>query len=241
MKPYRPRSVVGRCLTLTATLVVVLLSGCFDPFRVHVPAAALEVSPLDWDATDFGQQGGTFGLKITETRYVHRTDDDSSPPFPGVLQVFSLRGDDSTSRAALMERARQVVSEALDKESINVDEAKDASGKRELRNGVDTQWFLHEGTIESGGGDFFDPNTRITVRVLAEVGADGRSSTGFIAVAFVKVSEHQDGPVLGGVGDRTISDQRTWFDIVADPEGSIEGASFADSDRGLIYNLRTHG
>lgn len=237
MKPYRRRRTVRWVLVLA--VLAIASSGCLDAFRVSVPHAALDASPLEWEVTTFPQEGGKFGLRIKETRYVHRTGDDSSAPFPGVIQVFSLRGGNSMERAALMERAEGVLADAIDQEGITLDASKEAEGQRELRNGVRTSWTFQEGTIESGSGDFFNPQTRITVRILAEVGADGRSSTGFIAVAFVKVAELRQNPL--GVGSTTVQDDATWLDVVADPEGSIRGASYASGDRGLLYNLRTHG
>lgn len=215
-------------------------AGCLDPFRVRVSATALEASPLDWEVTHFDQSGGTLGTKVKESRFVHQPADERDPPFPGVLQVFALRGGDSQDRDALLERARTVVDEALAKESIRVDASKDQSGTRTLRSGVNTEWFMHEGAIQSGGGSFFNPKSRITVRVLAEVGVDGRSDTGFIAVAFVKVAQQEDS-LVPGVPPSTTSDQQTWIDLVADPDGSIMGATFSNKDRGLMFNLVTHG
>lgn len=235
MKPCRPRWLVRIWLLLT----LVLLSGCFGTFRVHVPHAALDAADLEWEVAEFDEEGETLGVRVKETRYVHRTDDDRSPPFPGVLQVFSMRGSGSQDRDVLLDRARTVVDDAIAKEGIRVDADKNQDGARQLRSGVNTEWFLREGTIESGGGDFFDPESRITVRVLAEVGADGRSGTGFIVVAFVKVADHEEG-LAPGLPATDVASDTTWFDVVADPHGSIGGATFSSKDRGLIYNLVTH-
>ncbi len=227
---------------LAGLLVVALLTtpGCLDPYRVRVPAVALDASPLEWEVTLFDQTGGTLGAKVKESRFVHQPEDERSPPFPGVLQVFALRGGQGQDRDALLEQARRVVDSALENETITVDPSKDATGSRKLRSGVTTEWFLHEGTIQSGGGSFFNPESKITVRVLAEVGVDGRSKTGFIAVAFVKVAQ-QEGNIVPGVPPTTTTDPQTWFDVVGDPEGSIKGATFSNKDRGLMFNLVTHG
>ncbi len=227
---------------LAGLLVAALLTmpGCLDPFRVTVSATTLEESPLDWEVTHFAQSGSTFGLKVKESRFVHQPSDERQAPYAGVLQVFSLRGGDSQDRDALMERARTVVQDALAKESITIDESKYATGTRKLRSGVTTEWFLHEGTIQSGGGSFFSPQTKITVRVLAEVGVDGKSDTGIIAIAFVKVAQ-QEPNIVPGVPPSTTTDTQTWLDVVADPSGSIAGATFSNKDRGLMFNLVTHG
>ncbi len=227
---------------LAGLLVAALLSipGCLDPYRVHVSAAALEASSLEWEVTQFDQEGSMLGAKVKETRFVYQGEDERAAPFPGVLQVFSLRGGDSQDRDALMERAREVIDEALEKEQIVVDAGKDTAGTRTLRSGMVTEWFMHEGTIQSGGGSFFNPKSRITVRVLAEVGVDGKSNTGMIAVAFVKIAQQEDNLVPGVPSEPTV-DQQTWIDVVADPKGSINGATFSNKDRGLMFNLVTHG
>lgn len=215
-----------------------VLAGCSDPFRIHVADSALEQAPMDWQTTKFDQEGETFGLKAAETRYVHRTDDDSRPPFPGVLQVFSLRGGNSQDLDALQERAQEVLSEAMGKEGIAVDASKDAGGERKLASGVKTRWSMHEGTIQSGRGDFFDPESKITVRVLSEVGVDGKSSTGFIAIAFVKIAE-ETASSIPGLPPSVRSDERTWHEVAADPSGSIGGATLPEG-RGLMFHLVTH-
>lgn len=220
---------------LATCLLLGLLSGCLSPHRVQVPDAILEESSIPWEERTFGEQGGFWGAKVKETRYVH--DPEEGPPFPGVLQVFSLRGGGRNTADELLAFTRDRVDEAIEEEGIDTDPEAAMEGERELRQGLDTKWFLKEGTIESGGGTFFDPQTRITVRILGEAGYDGRSSTGVVIVAYIKVAEQEDGGLLP---PSTVTDERTWFDAVADPDGSIDGASFGNEDRGLIYNLRTH-
>ncbi len=228
---------------LLAVILTIAVSGCFGigPHRITVSADALEASPLEWSRSDHDEEGEALGLKIMETLYVHRGDDDTKPPYPGSLQVFSLRGGNSQDRDWLLDRARTVVGQAAVDMQIDIDASLDQDGARSLRDGVSTKWFMHEGTIaKGGGGTFLSPETDIEVRILAEVGVDGRSKTGLIAIAFAKVEGTQRGPVAG-VGDQQVRDMRTWLELVADPEGSIDGASFSGQDRGLVYNLVTNG
>lgn len=227
----RLAAVVASCLMLSA------LAGCLSPLRVQVPDDILDESPIPWEERTFGEDGGFFGAKVKETRYVH--DPEEGPPFPGVFQVFSLRGGGRTSADELLDFTRARVEEAIEAEGIETDPGRAMEGERELRSGMDTKWFLEEGTIASGEGTFFDPETTITVRILGEAGYDGRSSTGVVVVAYIKVAEEQQSGVPG-LPPETVKDERTWFDAVADPDGSIDGATFGDADRGLIYNLRTH-
>lgn len=222
-------------------VTAVALAGCFDGHRVIVDSDSLEASPMPWSRSDGDETGEALGLKVMETLYVHRGDDDTDTPYPGSLQVFSLRGGDSQDKAWLLERARSVVGQAAVELEIDIDVERDLQGRRELRNGVQTSWFMHEGTIAAGGGGtFLSPESDIKVRILGEVGVDGRSKTGFIAVAFAKIEGQQDDIGLG-VGRETVYSDATWREMVSDPTGSIDGASFSEADRGLIYNLVTNG
>lgn len=211
------------------------LAGCFDPHRVTVPQATLDASGLEWNVTLRPQQGGSFGAKSVETLYSFDPEGDD-PPFGGVLQVFSLRGSERKSTEELLRFTREAVSEAVKREGIDIDPSKDEEGTRTLRSGVDSRWFSREGTIEEARGFFFDEDD-ITVRIHGEVGYDGRSSTSFVAIGFAQVARETS--VLPGFNNQQTS-QRTWFELVADPKGSVGGASFTSEDRGFIYNLRTH-
>ncbi len=218
------------CILLSASL-----SGCFDPHRVAVAKSTLESSDLTWNVTHFPQKGGSFGAKSIETLYSHEPTT-SDPPFGGLLQVFSFRGGERQSTSELLRFTREVIDEAIEREGIRVDSREDREGSRTLRNGVKTKWFNHEGAIRDASGNLFDEDD-ITVRIHAEVGVDGKSSTSFVAIAFVQVARETD--VLPGLGGRE-TDQRTWFELVADPKGTVRGATYSNPDRGFIYNLRTH-
>ncbi|MGB1586095.1 MAG: hypothetical protein ACPHID_03505 [Thermoplasmatota archaeon] len=223
-----------------ALLASVALSGCFDPHRVQVPAGALESSVVPWNVTKLPQEGKTFGTKSVETRYVHAPE--QAPPYPGVLQVFSLRGDGAKDRDSLYEQAEAVITDAIAREGIAIDSSKDANGRRDLQNGLETRWFTHTGRIDSSSDDsIFLPGDaeHLVVQVHAEVGYDGRAKTGFIAVAFVQIGTHTESNLPGVIPPAQEEDLRTWIAVVADPDGSVDGASLAEG--GLIYNLRTHG
>lgn len=213
-----------------------VLAGCFDPHRVTVPQATLDASGMDWNVTHRPQQGGTFGAKSVETLYSYDPPGDE-PPFGGILQVFSLRGSERRSTEELLRFTREAVSEAIAREGIDIDPSKDAEGTRTLRNGVTSKWFTREGTIEEASGFFFDDDD-ITVRIHGEVGHDGKSSTSFVAIGFAQVARETN--VLPGFSNPE-TNERTWFELVADPDGSVGGASFPSPQRGFIYNLRTHG
>lgn len=221
-------------------LASVALSGCFDPYRVQVPAGALADSVVDWNVTKLSQEGTTFGTKSVETRYIHLPDE--GPPYPGVLQVFSLRGDGANDRDRLYGHAQDVLADAIAREGIAIDSSKDASGRRDLANGLETRWFTHTGRIDSSSDDsIFLPGDaeHLVVQVHGEVGYDGRAKTGFIAVAFVQIGTHTESNLPGVIPPAEEEDLNTWFAVVADPDGSVDGASLPKG--GLLHNLRTHG
>ena len=230
-----------RAVAVVAILASVALSGCFEPYRVHVPGADVEATGLDWNVTKLPHDGSTFGTKTVETRYVH-SPADGGPPYPGVLQVFGLRGDGADDVEQLHDIAQQVIQEAIEREGISIDSTKDASGRRDLANGKETKWFSHTGRIESSSADSISlpgDADHLVVHVHGEVGYDGRAKTGFIAVAYVQVGTHTDSNLPGVIPATEQEDLRTWFAVVADPSGSVDGASLPDG--GMIYNLRTHG
>ena len=165
----------------------------------------------------------------------------AAPPYPGVLQVFSLRGDD-IDVDSLYDQAQAVIDGAIQREGIAIDGSQDASGRRDLQNGGETRWFTHTGRITSSSDDsIFLPGDaeHLVVQVHAEVGYDGKDKTGFIAVAFVQIGTHTQSNLPGVLPPAEQEDLRTWFAVVADPHGSVDGASLAAG--GMIYNLRTHG
>lgn len=237
----RRRDVRVVVVAVAALLASVALAGCFDPHRVQVPASVLEASSLEWNVTKKPQEGKQFGTKSMETRYVY-VPEDAGPPYPGVLQVFSLRGDGADSRSELASLARNVIQQAIQREGIQVDSSQDVQGSRQLENGKTTDWFGHTGRIESARDDsIFLPGDaeHLVVRVHGEVGYDGRSKTGFIAVAFVQIGTHT-GPALPGLPATEETNEQTWYEVVADSDGNVGGASLP-TGRGLITNLRTHG
>lgn len=237
MKDVRLDAVVRRHLgprgvAAVMVLLVPFLAGCLEPYRVHVDPDVLERAPVEWEVTVGDvEKGGLFGSRSVETRYRH--DPDDGPPYPGVLQVFSVRQSDRMSRQELLTHTRELVGEAVKEYEIELDPREDRDGERELRSGVETAWFMREGRTQDASGLF---RSESTVRIIGEVGHDGRSSTSFIVVGIAEVSQQQYVPVLGSTRD--VEDQRTWINMVGDRDGSV---GHATSQIGLIDHLRTHG
>lgn len=233
---------MGRAVVVACLLATVALSGCFDPYRAHVPAEVLGASPLVWNVTNLPQHGGNFGDKTVETRYVHIPEDDG-PPYPGVLQVFSIRGGAVADADRLIEFTRTLVDDAAAREGISIDGTQAKDGERRLASGLKTQWFSHLGRIEQTSDEsLFLPQdgNDLVVRILGEAAYDGKSKTGLVVVAFVQVGTHTDSSLPGVLPATQQQDERTWFEVVADTTGHIGGATLPDG-RGLITNLRTHG
>lgn len=231
MRPSQGRLRLWPVLALL--LLASVTGGCLEPYRARVDPDVLERAPVEWNVTVGKlQKDGWFGARSIETRY--RFDPDDGPPYPAVLQVFSVRELDRATRGELRTRTERLIEEAVVQYGIVLDRAKDQGGERELGSGVSTLWFTREGRTQTSSGLF---QQEATVRVLGEVGYDGRSSTSIVVVALSQVSELQCAPLVCTTA-REVRDLRTWINIAGDEEGSIGGAT---SQNGLVDHLRTHG
>jgi hypothetical protein len=219
-------------------LVATLAGGCLEPFRAHVDSDALEQSPRDWVVTKKKlDSDGMLGPKSRETLYTHEPPQSAQPPYPGALQVFSLRELDRRSTSSLLEWTEDVVDQAVMRENIVLNHQFDDEGERRLENGVRTHWFTRQGRVEEQGDLFLED---VTVRIIGEVGHDGRSDTSFVAVAYVQVDREAQCPVVGGTpipcDPSDQADLSTWIEVVGDPDGSVGGATSAN---GFLYHLVT--
>lgn len=204
-------------------------SGCLEPHQVQVDAAILEQAP-GWVATPGGVEGD-FGLKSQETRYAFDRDPDAPPPFAGSLQVFSIRSLGRLETEELLDRARELVATGAEENNILLDDGEQA-GRRTLESGVPTRWFFREGRTAQSG-DVFDQD--VTVRILGEVGHDGRSDTSFLVIAMAQLSRTNQCPLIGPC-QPVETDLHTWIQVVGDREASIDGAT---STTGFIDHLVT--
>lgn len=218
-----------RALLALALCGALLLPGCLEPFRVRVDADTLRAAS-GWTETYGKVQGGGLGARIQETRYSFDPAD-AGPPFPGTLQVFSVRAPTKLSEGDLLRLAGDAVEDGAAEHAISLDAAS-TKGARTLDGGVRTQWVLREGRTMQAGNVFDD---EVRIRILAEVGHDGRSDTSFVAVAIVQVERTQQCPI--GPVCQPVSSEGTWIQAVGDPKGSIGGAT---SSHGLIDHLVTH-
>lgn len=218
-----------RVILALALLGALLATGCFDPYRVRVDADVLAAN-AHWKETYGKVEGRGLGVKTQETRYAFDPSG-AGPPFPGTVQVFSVRASTRLSQADLLQFAEDAVEDGAQTHAIALDGSRQ-EGRRTLDSGVKTQWLVRSGTTTETG-QLFDDEVRI--RILAEVGHDGRSDTSFVVVAIVQVERTPQcgiGPVCQPVVSET-----TWIEAVGDPKGSIGGAT---STKGLIHHLVSH-
>ncbi len=216
-----------RVLPALLLLGVLAASGCLEPFRVRVDEQALAAAP-GWVEVHEKVKGSGLGAHTQETRYTFDPSS-SGPPFPGTLQLFSVRSLSRLSQDELLGLAAKAVEDGAVSHNIALD-GEPVEGRRTLANGVRTHWVLRSGTTTQGGSVFDD---QVRLHVLAEVGHDGRSETSFLAVAIVQVERAQQCPLIACAPVRS---EATWIQVVGDPEGSIEGAS---STSGFIDHLVT--
>jgi hypothetical protein len=223
----------GRTLLLAAAaLLAPALAGCLDPYRAHVDDAALAASPVAWTRSDQPQadSGGLFGVKTAETDYTHGG---SSPPFPALLLVFSLRAVGRPSTDELLRFTHLAVDNTTAARGIRIDQQQSSSGHRTLAGGVGTSFFTEEGTSPATGG-LFAVDTK--VRIIGEVGYDGSSSTSIVSVGIAQVESSRTCPL--GISCGTTHDEVSWIEMVGDAAGTVGGAT---SQTGLIDHLVTHG
>ena len=213
-----------------AAVSALLVPGCLEPFQVHVPAAILSQAP-GWVVTPGGISGGELGPKSRETRYALDRDRDDPPPFPGVLQVYSIRSVTRLDSQELLDYARELVDVSAEAENIQLSDD-EAVGKRSLASGVPTVWFVREGRTTQAGG-FFEQD--VGVRILAEVGHDGRSDTSLLVIASAQVSRTNQCPILVNCQPQETNLQ-TWIQMVGDRHGTVQGTT---SQTGFIDNLVT--
>lgn len=225
----RPRAPVrALLLSAVAASAAVLGAGCLEPFQAHVP----EELAQGWTYTPSGVQGGFLGPKSREARYAFDRHPDAPPPFSASLQVFSIRSLGSLDSGQLLDLARDLVAEGAEANAIALADG-EVAGSRTLRSGVPTHWFAREGKTTQSG-DLFDQN--VDVRILGEVGHDGRSDTSVLVIAMAQVGRTNQCPILQAACQPQESDLRTWIQMVGDERGTVLGAT---SSAGFIDHLVT--
>lgn len=221
---------VKRAALCVAAVAALSLSGCVDPFRAHVDPAAVK---REWTVTEGGEQtSGAFGPNQVDTEYKYVS---TAAPFTGDLLVISVRQGGGFSTPELVDLAHRLLGAGAEA-NMTLDPHASQEGERLLRNGLETHWIIEQGTVTraSATGLF---RQDATVRLIAEVGFDGLSSTAIVAVGQAQIAAKVQCPLIGQCPSQP-PDYTTWNYIVGDPAGSVGGAR---DNNGLLYNLVTHG
>lgn len=203
------------------------MPGCLAPFRVHIDSDILQGAP-GWVMTEKGLEGGGLGGRSKETRYTFDSNG-TNPPFPGTMQVFSIRAITKLSSGELLAEARKAVDQAAKEFFVSYGD-EESNGQRTLASGVPTRWFTFAGQTNEGGLLFDDA---VKTRIFGEVGHDGRSDTSFVVVAIVQVERQPQCPVLSCAPQHS---EATWIQVVGDKEGAVGGAT---TSTGFIDHLVT--
>ncbi len=226
---------VAVAVTVAVTAATVVLAGCAEPFRMHVDGGALQWMAehgVAWTVKNGAvETHGWYGPNKVDTQYTHTS---SNPPFPGQLVVISLRQGGGYHADELVAIAHDLLRAAA-QDNMTIDGAQTASGERTLASGLETHWIVEQGTVtrNTPRGLFKQDST---VRLVAEVGYDGLSSTAVIAIGQAEVGSKLQCPLIGPCTPQ--SDLRTWNSLVGDPAGAIDHVK---DPHGLLYNLVTHG
>jgi hypothetical protein len=174
------------------------------------------------------------GTRTVQTEY--RFHPPAGPPFPAELIVISLRESGRRSTDELLKQVERAIEEALEANNIVLDSSKSISGERKLESGLATTWLVREGKIGSQPAPDSLFGRESTIRIIGEVAHDGRSSTSVVLIGLAQIGRVDRGPLNTQLGETR--DARTWIELVGDPTGTVAGAT---SQKGFIYNLRTHG
>lgn len=215
----------------------VLLPGCLDPFQAHVPESILlEACRLPngrscWVTTPSGVSGDGLEPRHRQTRYALDRAPDAPPPFSGSLQVFSIRSLTRLDTDELLAVTRDLVEKGAVNESIALTDG-ELSGRRTLESGVPTLWFVREGRTAQSGNLF---EQDVGVRILGEVGHDGRSDTSVIVIAMAQVSRTNQCRIFVNCQPQE-SNLQTWIQMVGDRHGTVQGTT---SQSGFVANLVT--
>ncbi len=210
---------------LAVLAIVVALSGCLEPFAPTIDPAVLKDHP-EWKVTQGDVNGTIWEGKVVETRYTF--DPDQEPPFPGIVQVFGIRGLRRIPDDDLLARTQAAVERGAEEKGILLDPERSGEGERTTAGGASTQWFVVQGLADQEGGLF---GRGETVQILGETWYDGASRTSVVVVAMAQTTQE------GFLDLQDVEDLTTWKTIVADRRGTID----RHRGEGLVFNVVSHG
>jgi hypothetical protein len=219
----------GSLLALVA--VVAASAGCLGLDPAQVPADLVQGGGGNgWrfndTASDDEPQSRSFGLvRFQSLSYEDKGDEGG---YPARLSLTTLRTVLAPSEEDLRDRARTRVRERAAASGITLEDDPE-TGSRILASDYESLYFVYDGNATQAEGDFFTRDA--PVKILGEVWTCSSSRT---SVAVVGLAQVADVRYVGGNAIVEEPDDRNWREIVADPDGSIEGVTGRD---GLVYNM----
>lgn len=148
--------------------------------------------------------------------------------YPARMSLTTLRTLLAPSEEDLRERAEEQIRSRAEANGISL-AGPPETGERTLESGYGSLWFVYDGNATQAQGQFFTRDA--PVKILGEVWTCSSSRT---SVAVVGLAQVADVRYIGGSPVVSQPDDRNWREIVADPDGTIEGVT---GDDGLVYNV----
>lgn len=219
-------AVPRRGLLAAALVTLTLTVGCVGLTPAEVPGSSLDVgSSNGWtrDTANWTEVSGGYFQKQATRAYQDRAVGDEG--YPGTLQVLSLATLLSPDREDLRERVREQLREAAERQGLEIDEQVQ-EGERRVADGALSFFVVFNGTATQRDS-VFSQNER--VKILGEV----FRCTGGPTVVVSGSAQVEGTRQIGGVQTEHRFDPQTWAEIVADPDGTIEGYN----GEGLVYSV----
>lgn len=207
---------------LLVALLAVPVAGCIEIVDAGIPQPLLAAHGWRENATARTSRSEWFGLARADMRVY----EDRAAGHPGRLWVHTLKAPVTPDEEALVPKLRERVEAEAERQGIAL-RTVDDSGERTLLNGARSTWFAYNGSSSSSSG-FVTQNAE--VHVFGEVWACRAARTVVVVVGIAQVT---DAKTYGGILTQPNRDPSTWNEIVADPEGTVEGRRGND---GLAWN-----
>lgn len=216
----------SRGLVVAGMVLLVATTGCVGLTPAEVPSSALDVgSGNGWTRNDdgFREVSGSWMQKQAQRAYHDPAVDDEG--FPGNLTVISIATLLSPDREDLKDQVREQLREDAREKGLELDDQV-REGQRRVADGALSFFIVFNGTATDEDGLY---TADMEVKILGEV----FRCTGGPTVVAVGSAQVEGTERLGDFQTDRRWDPQTWEEIVADPEGTIEGYTGA----GLVYRI----
>ncbi len=213
-------------------LLPLVFTGCLSLTEARVPQELVEGnSGNGWQVNDTASDDEVRSrlLGLVRFRSIHYEDLGDRGGYPASLSISTLRTPLAPSEDDLRERVREQVVQRAEANGIRFG-SDPTTGTRDLAQGYGSRYFVYDGNVTQGEDSIFTRDAR--VRILGEVWTCQGSRTSIVAVALAQVTDVR---YVGGQPILVQPDDQNWREVVADPQGSIDGIQ---GQLGLVYNVR---